>query len=1046
MSAVYPPERRQLTVMLCDLVGYTPLSLSMDAEELADLIQYHRQRCTNAVMSNGGSIAQYVGDAVLAYFGYPQAHENDAERAIRAALRIVGEDASSQPGRARVHIGIATGAVVVGNLSAEINVTALPSQTPANQNEVSAVGSALNLAERLQSLAVPGAVVVSDRTRRLAGGIFEYRDAGRHHLKGFEDPIQAWEIISESGTESRFHALRAASLTPFVNRHVELQKLRSIWALAQEGRGHAVLLTSDAGIGKSRLAEMMASEVVGHSAIHLRYYGVPHLQSSPLAPVIRQLQHAAGFSEKDDRNSKLQKLANLLPDSLKDGGETVRLMANLLSLDSEDLYPPPRMSAQRQKQQLFKVLRHFLEAVAARQPVLLIVEDLHWIDPSTEELIGTVIDRLKDWRALAILTTRPDYTPPWGDAPHLVSMPLGPLNRNDSVAMIEAICGERPIAEATVGQIAERSDGVPLFIEDVTRSALELEDIEPMQSSATARRNPPLAIPTTLTDALMGRLDRLGAAKRIAQTASVIGRDFSHGIMARLVDMPDDELRGQLLRLVDSGILISSSSGPANYRFKHALVRDAAYSSLLKREQISLHSRIAHVLSDELPEIANAQPELIAYHCEAARDMDRAAQYLVKAAELFAKRSGFVEAIAQLEHALSLVESLPDARLRKRRELQIYLALGAINIEYRGFSAAEAGAAYAKALALCRELGNEPEIFSVLSGVGSFQITRANFAVCRELAEECLSRAALQSSKPPFVMGHRLLGGTLFLTGEFAAARGHLERALSIYEQDESLYRGTQVLYVQDHKSTGLCYLALTLTMMGYPDSGLKAAVDGLEHSRLLGDLHTVNFSLCYLAAVHHIQRDSKEALRRATESLDLAREQGFATWVGISQMIRGHALIESGRAADGLQEIMNGMKAHSGIEATAYQPFGISIIVKGLLAANKLEDAAAALARAIGVAEKTGECFYMAELLRLKGELLSRQGRPVEGEESLRQAISMAGQQGAKLLELRSATSLCRLLNASGKAAEALLMPVCGAFGEGAGSTDLQDAKALLS
>lgn len=531
----------------------------------------------------------------------------------------------------------------------------------------------------------------------------------------------------------------------------------------------------------------------------------------------------------------------------------------------------------------------------------------------------------------------------------------------------------------------------------------------------------------------------------MAQTAAAIGRDFSYEILEKLADMPEEELKGQLHRLVESGLLIRPRPTLPGYRFKHALVRDAAYSSLLKKEQISLHSRIARILAEEFPELGDAQPELYAYHFEAAQDFDRAVQYLVKAAELSAKRSGFVEAIGQLEHALSLLETLPKSKPTMRRELQVYLALGAINIEYRGFSAADAGAAYTKALALCRELDDAPEIFSVLSGVGSFQITRASFETCRALAEECLSRAAQQQSKPPFVMGHRLLGGTLFLTGEFATARKHLDQALSIYEQDESLYRGTQVLYVQDHKSTGLCYLALTLTMLGYVDSGLRAAVNGLNHSQSLGDLHTINFSLCYLASVLHIQRDSREALRRATESLELAREQGFATWVGVSQMIRGEALMGSGKAEEGLQEIMGGMKAHSGIEATAYQPFGISIIVKGLLAANRLDDALGALARALAITEKTGERFYVAELTRLKGEILSRQGRLQDAEESLRSAIEVARQQGAKLFELRSTVSLCRLLNASSEDTRTMLMPVYGWFEEGAGSADLRDARALL-
>lgn len=491
MSAIHPPERRQLTVMLCDLVGYTSLSLRLDAEELTELIQAHRQRCADVITSHGGSVAQYVGDGVLAYFGYPQAHEDDAERAIRSALAIVATaHASPQSVHSNVHIGIATGTVVVGNLSADQAPAPVRGPEMAARHEISAVGSALNLAARLQVVADPGTVVVSDQTRRLAGGMFEYQDVGRHRLKGFDELVQAWQVTGEGRIRSRFHALRASALTPLVNRVSELKSLREIWDSVQTGKGRAVLVSSDAGVGKSRLAEVIATEIVGHRCARLRYYCSPHLQSSPFAPLIRQVEHVAGFTDKDDQQSKLKKLIDVIPSGPEDPSDIVPLMANLLSIDYESKYPPLRMSPQRQKQRLFDGLMHLLAALASRRPVLMIVEDLHWIDPSTEELIGTIIDRLKDLPILAILTARPDFAPPWGDGPHLIRMPLPPLERTDSVAMIEAVCGDRKMPQSTVNQIANQSDGVPLFIEDLTRDALELEDLQTMQSAASTKRAP----------------------------------------------------------------------------------------------------------------------------------------------------------------------------------------------------------------------------------------------------------------------------------------------------------------------------------------------------------------------------------------------------------------------------------------------------------------------------------------------------------------------------------------------------------------------------
>jgi class 3 adenylate cyclase/tetratricopeptide (TPR) repeat protein len=1047
MSSIRPPERRQLTVMLCDLVGSAALSLRLDAEELAEVIQAYRQRCASLITRHGGMVAQYVGDGVLAYFGYPRAHEDDAERAIRAALGIAAaERLSSDIAGSNVHIGIATGIVVVGNLSGDDAQLAKADTFAQGRSEVSAVGSALNLAARLQSLAEPGMVVVSEETRRLSRGIFEYRDLGRHELKGFDKPVQAWQVVRERGVRSRFHALRPSALTPLVDRQSELRELQRLWDCVQARQGKAVLLSAEPGAGKSRLAEVVARSVVDRRCLRLWYYCSPNLQSSPLTPLVRQLTRAAGFSDKDDDDAKLHKLISLIPSELRDASEVVPLLAHLLSIPYESKYPPLNMSPQRQKHRLFQVLTQLLEAFASRGPVLLVVEDLHWIDPTSDELLGLLIDRLKELPILAILTARPEFQSHWDDRAHLLHMQLGPLDRSDSIAMIELLCGERNVPEPTIRQIADKTDGLPLFIEDLTRDMLETADLQrtEIQPGRSA-----FAIPSTLTDSLMSRLDRLGSAKSVAQIGAVVGREFSYQLLAKVADLPEENLKEELYRLVASGLLISRrSTAVLIYAFKHALVRDVAYSSLLKKAQESLHSRIARSLVEDFPETAEAQPEVVAYHLQAAKDVDHAVQYLVKAAKLSAKRSGFVEAIGQLEGALRLLGAQARSKQRMRQELHAYLALGGINAAFRGFASAECGNAYAKALELCRELGDAPEIFSALSGVGSFEIARGGFRECRALAEECLARAAGQQSKPPFVLGNFLLGGTLCLTGELTAARKHLEAALLVYEQDQMSERGKQVLYIHDQKSTGLSYLALTLTLLGCLDSGLRAAQTGLAHSQSLGGLHTVNFSMCYLAAVHHIRRNPREALQHATQSLELAREQRFATWIGISQMIRGEALVSNGEHEEGLKEIASGMKAHSAMGAAAYEPFGISLYAKGLIAEGRLDEALAALAQALAISERTGERFYLAELWRLKGEVLARKGNSSEADQWFRKAIDLSRQQEAKLFELRSAASLCRLVDESRKETvlREMLEPVYNWFEEGLDAPDLLDARALLT
>jgi predicted ATPase len=995
-------------------------------------------------------VAQYVGDGILAYFGYPRAHEDDAERALRAALEIVGAPLPNlrQESTPQVHIGVATGVVVIGDLT-DTPHTAAREADPGGVADVSAVGSAPNLAARLQTLADPGTVVASEQTRRLAGGIFEYVDLGSHKLKGFDTAIHAWQVVSESHVRSRFQALRAGAMTPLVDRQIELRNLRDMWSAVRAGQGGAVLLSSEPGVGKSRLTEEVANNVAGSDCLRVWYYCSSHLQSTPLAPVIRQLSLAAGFADRDDTDRKLRKLRVFTRRCGDGASDIVPLLASLLAIPYESRYPALQMSVQRQKHRLFEVLMHLLEAHARRQPMLLVVEDLHWIDPSTDELIGVLIDRIKSLPVLALLTARPEFQSHWDDKPQLLSMPLQPLEHDDSIAMIESLCANRGIPAPTIRQIADKTDGLPLFIEDVTRDLLDVVANRPIGRGAVAGdARADLAIPATLTDSLTARLDRLGPAKRVAQIGAVIGREFSYELLAKVADIPGETLREDLHRLVESGLLLRSrATDVLIHGFKHALVRDAAYASLLRKERVALHARIANVLVDEFPETTNEQPELVAHHFEAAEDADRAVFHLIKAAELATRRSGFLEATTHLKRGLGLLDALPQSESRMRKELSLYVALGDVNAEYRGFSADESGDAYHKALALCRELGDARGMFPILSRAGSFHITRAEFRQCRSLGEECLARAAVQALKPPFVMGHRMLGGVAFLTGEFREARRHLEDALAYYEQDEGA-SGVAAFDVQDQKSSVLCYLALTLSIMGFPRSGLRAAEDSLAHSRALGDPHTVNFSLCFLAAVHHIQRDSSRALVRASESLDLAREQRFATWIGISQMIRGGALIQNGRCAEGLGEIRAGMDAHKEMAAGAYQPFGISLLVEGLMVDGHPDEALGALDQALAISGRTGERFYIGELLRLKGAILAKKGNVAEAEYWLRQSHETARQQHARLFELRSAADLCDLLDSPAREAmvRETIEPLCQSFEEGIDVFDVRRARAIVA
>src|SRR4051794_2202537 len=551
MMTSQAPERRQLTVMFCDIVESTRLSLSMDPEELTEVIQAYRQRCTAVVKAHDGIVARLIGDGILAYFGYPRAHENDAERAIRAALGIAQTDWSTLlSGDLQVHIGIATGLVVVGDL-------------PDGGEELAAIGTAPNLAARLEGLAGSGEVVVSEVTRRLAGGLFDYRDLGPRVLKGFAEPIAAWLVAGERKVGSRFHALRASKRTPLVNRVAELEELRGLWDAVKRGQGRAVLIVSEPGVGKSRLTEVLAERIVEAQCMRVWYHCSPSLQSSPLAPVIRQYAIAAGFAEHDDDATRLQKLRKLIPPQAADAEEIVSLLATLMSIRVAGEITPVAMSPQRQKRRLFQILMQSLEAFAAAGPFLLVVEDLHWIDPTSDELIGVLIERLSELSILVVLTARPEFQSHWDGAGRLHHIALRPLTRPDTIAMIDSIAGDGKLPPSAVAEIAERTDGLPLFIEDLTRGVLE---------------GAPTAIPSTLNDSLMSRLDRLGSAKSIAQMAAVIGREFSYELLRDICDVPEEHLREELYRLVDAGLLVGGrSSAVRGYAFRHALIRDAAY-------------------------------------------------------------------------------------------------------------------------------------------------------------------------------------------------------------------------------------------------------------------------------------------------------------------------------------------------------------------------------------------------------------------------------------------------------------------------------------
>jgi len=670
-------ERRQITIMFCDLVGSTALSTRLDPEDLQEIIGTYHRCCAKVITQSDGFVARYLGDGVLAYFGYPQAHEDDAEQAVRAGLALVEAVAKLDAGQAtslRVRVGIATGLVVVGDFMSE---------GPGHENEV--VGETPNLAARLQALAEPGAVVISSETRRLLGDLFECRELAPVRPKGFQAAVRAHQVLGEKASESRFKALRGTQLTTLVGRTKELELLLDRWDLAKGGEGQIVWLSGEPGIGKSRLAQALQQQLAADGGHRLMIYqGSPEHTASALHPVIAQLEYAAGFIPCDDSLQKLVKLEALLQRDVQTASEFVPLFASLLGLPAAERRPTPDLTpAQRNAKTLEALVRH-LEACAARLPVLLIFEDLHWADPTSIELFGTLVERVRHLAILAVLTFRPDFVPPWTRPGHVTLLSLNRLGRRDAADLAERVAGGKPLPAELVDRILFRADGVPLFIEELTRLVLESELITETVDRYVLRGSmPDTAIPTTLRDSLMARLDRAASAKEVAQLAACIGRVFSHEMLAAASTLEPDVLRAALDQLSNNQLIDRSGLPSAQVHvFRHALVQEAAYQSLPKTRRRELHARIADVVEARFPEIIAHQPEWLAHHHAEAGHAGRASECLLDAARR--ARSGYAlrEATAHLEKCIALLQAQRSenvhqgAHIAERRELEALEMLG----------------------------------------------------------------------------------------------------------------------------------------------------------------------------------------------------------------------------------------------------------------------------------------------------------------------------------------------------------------------------------
>jgi class 3 adenylate cyclase/tetratricopeptide (TPR) repeat protein len=892
-STQSPAERRQLTVMFCDLVGSTALSTQLDPEELREVVRTYQQTSAAVIERFGGYIAQYLGDGLLVYFGYPVAHEDDAARAVRAGLEIVqairGQvtvdrlQGRQQP--LQVRIGIHTGPVVVGEMGGGA------------KREQLALGETPNIAARIQGQAAPNEVVISTATYRLVEGLFECEDRGQPALKGISTPLTLHRVVKEGEAQSRFEVAVHKGLTPLVGRAEELALLQRRWEQAKQGAGQVVLLSGEPGIGKSRLVQEF-KEQLGHEGVtRIEFRCSPYHQNSVLYPIIDHLQHLLQFAREDSPVAKLDKLQHTLSHYRFPQADTLPLLATLLSLPHPEGYPPITVSPHKQKEKTQAALVAWLVEEAEKAAVYCTWEDMHWADPSTLEVLTLLLDQVPTTRLLALLTFRPEFTSPWGNRSHLSQMTLSRLGQQQVREMVsrvaaqaarastgsartgnispsdsdsvrpELVEGHGALPDDLINAVVARTDGVPLFVEELTKTVLESVG----SKGSLGRSAILLGIPATLQDALMARLDRLAPVKEIAQLGAILGREFSYELLHTVSPLDEGSLQQGLRQLVEVELLYQRGLPPhATYLFKHALIQDTAYQSLLKSKRQQYHQQIAQVLEEQFPDTKETQPELVAHHYTEAGLAEQAIPYWQKAGQRASQRSAHGEAISHLTTGLELLKTLPDTPERAQQELRLHISLGGPMTAIKGWAAPETGAVYARAREICRQVGETPQIFPVLWGLCAFYSVRAEYQTALELAKQLLSLAESVQDSALLLEAHYAVGQALNLMGEFSSSREHLEQVIELYEARQ--HRSLAFVHGMDPGVMGRSVAASVLWFLGYPEQALRYSRDALTLARELAHPFSSAFALFTAASLHHFRREGQIVQERAEAHKSLHR------------------------------------------------------------------------------------------------------------------------------------------------------------------------------
>jgi class 3 adenylate cyclase/tetratricopeptide (TPR) repeat protein len=1033
-------ERRQLTVLFCDLAGSTAMSARLDPEDMREIIRAYQDACTAVIARYDGFVAKFMGDGVLAYFGFPRAHEDDAERAVRAGLGLTDAVANLQTPNGEIlqtRIGVATGIVVVGDLVGQ-----------GSAQEQAVIGDTPNLAARLQSRAEPGGVLIAEQTRRLLGGAFELTPLDLQDLKGLDATVRAWAVLREAETETRFEASRSSRMTPFVGREPEVALLIERWRDACAGEGKVALLSGEPGIGKSRILAALRERIADEPHLAIRYQCSPHHVNDAFYPIVSHIWRSCEFGNEEPPAARLEKLEAMARRSRLEPKEIVPFVASLCSVPLEGRYAQPGMAPAEQKERLIGALLALLEGLTRGAPVLALLEDAHWTDPSSLELFNRLVDRMPGLRAFLIVTFRPEFVPPWVGQAHVQSLALSRFGRRHAVAMIDRVAGGKALPAEVLEQIVAKTDGVPLFVEELTKTVLESGLLrEDNGSYLLASVLTPLAIPSTLQDSLMARLDRLAPIKEIAQIGATIGREFPFDLLEEVSPIRGVALQDALAQLVAAGLIfVHQTPSEVTYVFKHALVQETAYATLLKSRRQQLHERIAESLRDRFPERAGREPGIVAHHFTRAGLPKTAIEWWGRAGTQAMHRFANHEAALSYANGLNLMAELPPGEERDRQQLAFRLALGPALLAARGYASDEVERNYQEAGRLAEALSDREAVFTSARGQWHYLYDRGQLDRALALAERLCAIGTEDSSAEKSCLAFRTLGSTLMSKGEFVRA---IEAFECVIARGSHAPLGTCFAHHgEEPHIVALQYKGLSLAVRGRADTGLASAQSALSLAKTLNFPLMVAFASTAVGMVLMLRREYQPCAALVRQQIEFCSEQGFIFWSAAHEILHGASQACLDRDPRGLTQLEQGIRSWKKTGAALHIPTWSSYLAEAALCVGDLDCAEKAVLNGIDTSEGHGDAFALAELKRLAGQVLLRQDRHDEARRAFESAVEIADRQEAGLYLLRAGRDLAWLVADHGEAtlARDILSPIIGRVTENRTGPDFREASSLLS